>query len=274
MRLTSLLTRAAVVGGLALAGAGVSALPSSAASEDIEYQCEWAVGETDGEGDLGVASWDTAIADDGSLVVEVGARVPLDPYTGSITLPEAFVSALRAAERTELDVDGVQLTVVDETGEPYVMELDVEPTPIPASGPMVVAVEGVDPEDIEAFEPGTVTLLAVAFFIADGDIDSEEQPQTFLLCEVEDEQTAVVDTFTVAEDEDPVPTVTATVVPTPTVTVTMAPASPSPVRPVLVQTDAPETSGPSTGALALAGLGAGALVLAGRRLVRRPARRH
>lgn len=250
---------------LAVCGAavavGLSAAPASAASADLQYTCEWSVDDGDGggpagEGDPATAGWDSGIADD--LVVPVGTSVPLDPYTGTITLPEPFVEALRAQDRTELAGGGLQLTVIEESDEPFVIELTFESTPVPAEGPMTVEVEGIDEEEIEATEPGTYTLLASDFFLFSGDDEN-----TGMGCELTDEGDATIDAFEAVEEEP-----TETVAPTVTVTAT-------PVRPALVQTDVAEgTPAGNAGGLVLAGGAAAMLALAGRFAVRRAPRRH
>ena len=127
---TALACTLAVCG--AVVAVGLSAAPASAASADLGYTCEWSVDDGDGGGPAGesdpaTASWDSGIEDD--LVVPVGTSVPLDPYTGTITLPEAFVDALRAQDRTELAGGGLQLTVIEESDEPFVIELSSAPPP-------------------------------------------------------------------------------------------------------------------------------------------------
>ncbi|NHA69792.1 hypothetical protein [Phycicoccus flavus] len=267
--------RAAVGCCAALALGGLAAAPASAASADLTYQCEYAVGDVSGSGDA-VASWDTAIADDGSLRVQVGDTVSLDPYTGEITLPDELVAELRAQEVAVLDVSGLQLTIVDETGQPYILELSVDPTPVPAEGPLTLTARGVDPEPVEVTEPGPYTLVAVAFFLATGDLEDPgpTEGMTYVDCVLPEDspQDQAVDTFVAAAA--PVPTVTVT--PTPEVTVTASPAvtvTATPVRPVLVQTDAP--AGPTgLGAPAVAGAGLTALLLGALVARRRPERRH
>jgi uncharacterized protein DUF6801 len=248
---------------LAVCGAavavGLSAAPASAASADLQYTCDWGIGDAEGTGDPATASWDSGIADD--LEVPVGTSVDLDPYSGTVTLPDAFVAELRAQDRTELSGGGLQLTVVEETEEPIVIDLAFETTPVPADGPMVLELEGVDADPIEATEPGTYTLLASDFIIG-SDLDEN----LGLLCEMTDEGDATIDAFEAVGE--PTETPTATVAPTVTVTAT-------PVRPALVQTDVAEgTPSGGTGGLALAGGAAALLAVAGRLAVRRAPRRH
>ncbi len=255
---------------LAVCGAavavGLSAAPASAASADLEYTCEWGVSDGDGggptgEGDAASASWDSGIED--GLIVPVGTSVPLDPYSGTITLPAEFVDALRAQDRTELTGGGVHFTVIEESDEPFFVEFSFETTPIPADGPMVVEVEGIDEDEINATEPGTYTLLAQDFFLFSGD-DNDE---TGMGCEMTDEGDPTIDAFE-AVGEEPTEEPTETVAPTVTVTAT-------PVRPALVQTDVAEgTPAGNAGGLALAGGAAAMLALAGRLAVRRAPRRH
>ncbi|MBM6405563.1 hypothetical protein JQN72_15060 [Phycicoccus sp. CSK15P-2] len=254
MRRSTALVRPAVVGGTTLALAGLVSPFATAASADLEYSCEYGVDTTEGTGDA-TASWDSGIAD--GLVVEVGDSVSLDPYTGTVELPTGFVDALRDSGRTELGGGGLQLTVLEESDEPFIIELVFDSTPVPASGPMTLDLSGVDPEDIEATEAGTYTLVANDFFLSDDDDTAG------MYCELVDNGDATIDSFTAQAAPGP----TVTVTPTPTVTVTA-----SPVRPVLVQTDA-AGAGPS---LLPAAAGAGLLVLAGGVAARRrlPDRRH
>ncbi|MGL5930147.1 MAG: DUF6801 domain-containing protein, partial [Dermatophilaceae bacterium] len=210
----------------------------------------------DGDGEVeALASFDTAIED--GLVVEVGDEVDLNPVTGSITLPEEFVQALRDDDQTSIEGGGLTVVVVDETGEPLFVDLEFADTAVPVTGPMILEITG----GSETFTPedeGSHTLVAEAFFIGYGE---DEETGGILECELTDEGDPTIDTFEAVAAATPPPT------PTPTVTVTAAPAA-TPQRPVLVQTDF-AGEGPSALPIALAGgalvLGAGVAASAGRR---------
>lgn len=252
----SALACAVAVGG-ALVAAGLSAAPAAAASGDLAYSCQWGVDTAEGT-DPGTASWDTAITD--GLVVDTGSSVEVAPYGGTITLPDAFVDALRTSERTRLAGGSLLTTVIGETEEPEQLELVFEPTRVPAEGPMVLEADGIDEAVIRADDPGTYTLLADSFYVF-----VEEDDDVGLRCTFDGEGDPVVDRFQAVGDpvtEEP----TATARPT---------SVASPVRPTLVQTDVAEgTPDGSAGGPLLA---AGAAVLlgwAGRRALRRAPRRH
>ena len=51
--------------------------------------------------------WDSAIGDD--VTVEVGEQVSLDPFTGSITLPDDFRALLRSSELDPISGGGHHL---------------------------------------------------------------------------------------------------------------------------------------------------------------------
>ncbi|QIM22832.1 hypothetical protein G7075_19665 [Phycicoccus sp. HDW14] len=243
--------------GCALAAAGLSAAPASAASGDLAYSCEWGVDATEGT-DPGTASWDTAVADD--LVVDTGTSVEIAPYSGTITLPDAFVAALRTSGRTRLAGGTLLATGIAETDEPQQLELGYGPVPIPAEGPVVLDVDGIDEAVIQADDPGTYTLLADSFYVF-----VEEDVNVGLRCTFDGEGDPVVDRFRAVGDpvtEEPTDTTAPTAVA-------------SPVRPALVQTDVAEgTPGGSTGGPLLAAGAAVLLGLAGRRALRRAPRRH
>src|SRR6187549_1671509 len=138
------LARAGLLGGLSLVLAAVGASSAGAASEEVEFSCEFAVGDlegecTEGEG-TGVASFDTGIPD--GLVVDVGTRVSLDPFTGSITLPEEFVTLLRDAGLTTIQGGGDSFLLIDPADEEVFASFQFEPVAMPAEGTVTLAVDG------------------------------------------------------------------------------------------------------------------------------------
>ena len=247
--------RAGLVGGAALLAAALTVTSASAASAELDYSCEYFIGQTEDTGDA-TASFDSGIGED--LVVEVGDEVSIDPFTGEITLPSGFVDGLRDAEYSEIAGGGLMLTLLDETGEEYVVELSFDTTDVPAEGPMVLDVSG-EGDPIVAAEVGTNTLVADAFFLF---VDTgEEGDEVGLFCELTDEGDVSIDAFEA----------TAAAAPTTTVTTTA-----SPVRPVVVQTDFAEDRATALPLLAGAGLAAAtvAVVAVGRSARRETTRRH
>ena len=76
--------------------------------------------------------------------MEVGDQVSIDPFSGQITLPEAFTAALRDAGVEEVDgarpadtgeARGLLLTLIDEAEEEYVVELLLRHDPGSGRGP-------------------------------------------------------------------------------------------------------------------------------------------
>ncbi|HYN67936.1 MAG TPA: hypothetical protein VES93_13685, partial [Ornithinibacter sp.] len=140
MRLTArAATRAGLVGGAALLAAALTLTSASAASADLAYACEYGVDETVESGSAS-ATWDSAIGDD--VVVEVGESVSLDPFTGTVTLPDGFTDLLRQSELSPIEGGGLTVTLIDETGEEYVVFFEFGPEDVPAEGPMTLALTG------------------------------------------------------------------------------------------------------------------------------------
>lgn len=255
------LARAGLLGALALVTAAVTATSAGAASEEVEFFCEFGVGESDGEG-TGAASFDTGIPD--GLVVDVGTRVSLDPFTGSITFPEGFVTLLRDAGLTSVQGGGETILLVDTTDDELFAFFEFGPTEVPAEGTLTVDVEG-EADRFRPQEPGVHTILGFDFglFVDTGD---EEGPGAGMFCESADGEDFAIDALEA----------TAAVTPTPTTTVT-ATATATAVRPVVVQTDFADERGaavpPALAAGALLVLAAGA-VGAGRRRHGSAGRRH
>ncbi len=212
-------TRCALVTAALLGVVALTGTPAAADSGEVEYSCDFGVpdpAEPDGPGIRGegttTASFDTAIPD--GLVVDVGDRVDLDPFTGTITLPEAFVTMLREAGLTTIGGGGDTELLVDPTDDPLFAFFEFAPTELPDQGALTVAVEG-GADRFRPREAGAFSILLTGFFISTG----VDELGGDMVCQADDD--VVVDTFE------------ARATPTPTVTVTAAP----PVRPVVVQTD-------------------------------------
>lgn len=252
--------RTGLVGGVALLAAATTVSIASAESRDLEYACQFGLemGEDEGtEGSGGTtARFDSAIGS--AVVVTTGDRVALDPFTGSIGLPDDFLQMVRDAQIEQIEGGGVTFMVVDESGEEVVVEMGFPETAVPATGPLVLELTGEDVPEVTA-EEGTNTLLAGDIIVGFG----EETYSGGMFCELVDEGDTAVDSF-VAEGAAPSPTVTAS----PTA---------SPVRPVVVQTDFADDGSAAGTLLAGAGLvtaGAGAVALRSGGLRRATARRH
>lgn len=250
-------TRTGLVGGAALLVAGLAATSASAESADLSYSCFYGVGQSEGSGSA-TATFDSGIGD--GLVVEVGDEVELDPFTGSITVPQGFTDDLRSNEYSEIDGGGFVITLVDESGEEFVVQVSFPATPVPAEGPLTLQLTGQD-EDAVVAEEGTNTLIASDVFLV---VDTgSQEPEVGMYCELTDEGDVSIDAFE------------ATAAATPTTTVTASPTA-SPVRPVVVQTDfAGEGRSTALPLLAGGGLAAASLALVvGRGARRGTARRH
>ncbi|WP_377640299.1 DUF6801 domain-containing protein [Oryzobacter terrae] len=249
--------RSGLVGGVALLAAATTVSIASAESRDLEYSCQFGLemGEDEGtEGSGGTtARFDTAIGS--AVVVTTGTSVPLDPFTGSIGLPEDFLQMIRDAQIEQIEGGGVTFMIVDESGEEVVVEMVFPSTPVPATGPLVLELTGEDVPAVTA-EEGTNTLLAGDVIVGFG----EETYSGGMFCELVDEGDTAVDSF-VAEGVAASPTVTAS----PTT---------SPVRPVVVQTDFADDRSRRDTLLAGAGLAVAGAVVLGRGGRRAAARRH
>jgi len=245
MTRSTLLTRALLAGGLSLTALTLAGGTASAASAALSYSCDYGVGDVEGTGDA-TATWDTAITD--GLVVPVGTQVDLDPYTGTVDLPDGFVDELRAQEATELSGGGLHLTFLDETGEPIVIELVFAATAVPEVGPMTLELTGVDAGFLDAVDPGPYTIVADDFLLVTDDESSG------MYCILTDEGDPTIDAFTAVA---PSPSATATP------TTSTPAASPTAVRPVLVQTDAVDASRGSSTGLVGGALLAGSIVVGG-----------
>lgn len=261
MRLTArAATRAGLVGGAALLAAGLTLTSAQAASADLAYACDYGVGESEGSGS-GSASWDSAIGDD--VVVEVGESVSLDPFTGTVTLPDGFSELIRQNELPPLEGGGLTVTLLDETGEEYVVFFEFGPVEVFGEGPIVLDLTG-EGGEVTPEVAGTHTLVAGEFvlFVDLGD----GAPDVGMACELTDEGDLTIDAFEA----------TAAATPTVSPTTSVAPTE-SPERPVVVQTDFAGEDRASAlplvlgGGLLAAGTGA---VVTGRVRARAASRRH
>jgi len=254
-------TRCALVTAALLGVAALTGTSAAADSGEVEYSCEFGVADPadpDGPGDRGegttTASFDTGIPD--GLAVDVGDRVDLDPFSGTITLPEAFVTMLRESGVTSIEGGGGEtILLVDPSDEEPFAFFEFGPSEIPEQGALDLAVEG-DADRVRPRDAGVHRVLLTDFgLFLDTGVDL---PGADMSCRADDD--VVVDTFEARST------------PAPTVTVTAAP----PVRPVVVQTDFAERDGaspaPALAAGALLTLAAGAVGVG--RARRGSARRH
>jgi hypothetical protein len=255
------LSRAGVVGGLALVGVIGAAGAAGAASEEAEFSCDFEVGDTAGEGTSTVA-FDSGITD--GLVTEVGKRVSLEPFTGTITLPREFVAALKDFGLETIEGGGGVSAYFDAAEDTVEAFFPVGPVALPADDTLTIAVDAdVEPPRFRPEDAGVHTLLVEGFGIGVDTGQGEEGPGAFVSCVPSGDEDLVVDALE------------ATAKPTPTTTVT-ATATATPVRPVVVQTDAVREEGLATAPLLAAGTLA-ALVAGGLALPRgasRASRRH
>jgi len=255
--ITRALSRAGLVGGAALVAAALTMSPANAESRDLAYTCDFGIGEVVSSGPAS-ATWNSAIGDD--LTVEVGEPVTLDPFTGSITVPEEFRTMIRTAELDPIEGAGGTLTVLDETGDEFEFLFEFPSTEVPGTGPLVLQVVGESGEDVVPTEAGPYTLLAGDFGLS---IDTGvEGPDAGMDCQLVDEGDIAIDAFAVAAAATPTGSPTTTVAPT---------------RPVVVQTDFAGEDGASALPLVLGGglLAAGGAAFAtGRARVRAASRRH
>ena len=68
-------------------------------------------------------------------MVDVGDRVDLDPFTGTITLPEAFVTMLRESGVTSIEGGGGEtILLVDPTDEEPFAFFEFGPSELPEQG--------------------------------------------------------------------------------------------------------------------------------------------
>lgn len=238
------LARSASTGSLVLAVTVLGGATADADSGDVEYQCEYYVQATFedrvvGEG-TATAAFDTAVPD--GLVVDVGETVSLERPTGTITLPDEFTDALRAAGVTNISggAHNAIFVVVSDSiellGETF---LSMDATTVPGEGSLSLNLRFNTPFTYEPQTPGTHAIALESFFLGIPDNADEAG----ISCAPVDSEFVVIDTLEAVGASTP----TATTTPT---------ASASPPRPVTVQTDFADRDD-STPALVL---GAGALL--------------
>jgi len=266
-------SRFGLIGGVAVLGAALAITSAQAASADLEYTCDYGFDVNEGTASAR-ASFDSAIGDD--VVVEVGEPVTLNPFTGSVTLPDEITELLRENSITSIqgnsEVTSVLILVEPDGEGSTAVPLDIGPTTVPLEGPLTLTFTGDAPE-VTPLTPGTHTLLA-------GDLTlllttSAQGPIVGLGCFLADNNPDIsIDAFE-ATTGTPTTTPTPTVTATPTASVTAAPTT-GPVRPVVVQTDFAGDDRSSALPLVLGGgllVGAGAAAV-GRTRVRAGSRRH
>ena len=133
-------TRLMLGAALALGLVALTATTASADSGPMEYSCEFGVGGSEDKGDEGsgtaTASFDTAVPD--GLVVDVGDQVALNPFTGTVTFPEAFLTMLRDAGFTSLQGGGETFLLVDPGEDELYGDFLWGPVALPAEGPLTV----------------------------------------------------------------------------------------------------------------------------------------
>ena len=248
--------RAGLVGGAALLVAVVTATSARAASAELTYSCDYGVDDSEGSG-TATATFDSAIGDD--VVVEVGEAVPLDPFTGTVTLPDGFTALIRQNELPPLEGGGLTVTLIDETGDEYEVIFEFGPEEVFGEGPIILDLTG-EGGDVTPEVAGTHTLVAgeLVLFVDSGD----GGPAVGMACELSDEDDATIDSFEVTAAATPTGSPSQTVAPT---------------RPVVVQTDFAGGDRSTALPLVLGGgllaAGSGALV-ARRARVRAGSRRH
>ena len=238
--------------GLALAGTS----SAQAASQDLSYSCFYAVDGAQGTV-AAVARFDSSIDEAGPL--EAGDPVGRQEWRGSVTFAPDFTSVLAHAGIDTIAGDGLMSLFVDGHKAETDVGLAVSGDRPAATEPTVlVVVGGFTLEDSGSV--GTHTLQAAEFI---ADLEDDGVTKESLHCALVAGEYAAVDVFDVtAPTASPPPST-----PPPTAT---------PVRPVLVQTDAAQdTHLPRSWSRAAAVLLFVTLAAPILRSVRkRPARRH
>ena len=212
--------RAGIVGAVTLAlGALLPPAPAEAASAELEYACQYGVHGSVGDGTEGegtaTASFDTGIPD--GLVVEVSELVSLDPFTGTIVLPDGLTQLLREQQLVSVGGNGQMVVGHQPSGYDVELSYTFSEVAVPATGTLSLDVE-FRATSILAF-PGSNRILADSFYLfLDGGVQAEGGAN----CAPVPGVLTTIDTFTGS---------------TATRTTASAPARETPIRPVLVQTD-------------------------------------
>ena len=125
--------RAGLVGGAALLAAALTVTSAAAASAELDYSCEYFVGQTedDRRRDRVLRLRHRRRASSSRWAT----RCRSTPSPVRSPFPTGFVEGLRDAEYSEIAGGGLMLTLLDETGEEYVVELSFDDDRRPGRGP-------------------------------------------------------------------------------------------------------------------------------------------
>jgi hypothetical protein len=198
---------------------------ASGASRELDYSCDYSVGDLKGVGPA-TASYDSGIGE--GVVIDLGQTISLDPFSGTITIPDEFTTQLRRAGISAVHGDGLQFTLFPEDGtyeSPRTVEIEFGTTDVPAEGPLTLHVEGVAGSATPDY-PGTKTWFADSFVL--NVHAASDAPSAGLTCGLVDPGDISIASFEVVAPATPTPT--------PTVSQPAPPAA-APVRPVVVHTD-------------------------------------
>jgi hypothetical protein len=258
-------SRALAVVGVSAVALAVTVGPAVAQSPPIPYSCSWSVADVDGTGDA-TATWDSGIPDSG-LTIPPNVTFSLDPFTGVVVVPDTFAQELRDQGVTEVGGTGSLQIYWDAAGGygDGVIGLAFAATPVPASGPMTLDLDGVSGLTTSLNEMEPWSLVAGDFTL------TADSGASTLSCRTT--PSGVIDTVNTIVDITTAPPSTSG---TPTSSADPTTTSPSATRPALVQTDAAPPTGPSPTALAGFALVAGAALVTGALAARRRSalRRH
>ena len=207
----------------AMPGPASAASPTAVEPTTLTYECVYpdpADSTQVGHATV-MASMDTAIP--AGLVVRVGTQVPIDPFVGSLTLPQELMDRFRSAGDTSVFLFSESLIVIPETGDDHPVQFWFSPdqrVAVPPTGGQTAGMKG-DGEAIDTTTAGTYTLTMPRLDLALGGQHDLAQPDTpslnlRLQCDLAARQDGAIDSFRAA---------------------TASPAPAEPVRPALVQTD-------------------------------------
>ena len=175
----------------------------------------------------------------------MGTRVSLNPFTGSVTLPEGFVTSAPGAGLTSIQGGGETNLLVDPAGDELFASFEFGPTgsclrrarsPWTSTGRRTASGR-------RTRAPRPSVLFDFGLFVDTGD---PQGPGAGMFCESADGQDVAIDALEV-DGGTPAPTTTVTTT-----------ATAAPVRPVVVQTDFAAEEDSTVFPL---GLGAGILAL-------------
>ena len=184
----------------------------------------------------------------------------LDPFTGSVTLPDGFTALLRQNELSSIEGGGITFTLIDETGDEYDVFFDFGPEEVPAEGPMTLTLDGEGGDVTPRRRPAPTPWWRATSSCSS--TPARTGPDVGMGCELTDEGDITIDSFEAVAATAP----------------TTAPTeSTGPVRPVVVQTDFAGEDRSTALPLVLGGgllaVGTGA-VATGRARARAASRRH